>query len=149
MAVTASGIFVPTIRDALGAAQIGLDLDADTHKVALFSNSITPNFTTDTAYGTGTYGSNEATGTNWASGGVTLAGATFTGITGGVKFDATDISVATVTLSGARCALIYADALAGNNAIVLVDFGQDYSPTAGTLEIAWHASGIFTVDLTP
>ena len=149
MAVTASGIFVPTIRDALGSAQLALDLDADTHKVALYSNSITPNFGTDTAYGTGTYGSNEVTGTNWPAGGVTLAGATLTGSGGNLVFDATDVSVATVTLTGARCALIYADALAGNNAIVLVDFGGDYSPTAGTLEIAWAAGGIFTIDLTP
>jgi hypothetical protein len=149
MAVTASGLFVPTFRDALGTTQLALDLDLETHRVALFSNSITPNFDTDTAYGTGTYGSNEVTGTNWSAGGVLLTGTTFTGSSGTVVFDATDVAQATVTLTGARCALIYADALAGNNAIALVNFGADYAPTAGTLAITWHASGIFYLDITP
>ena len=50
MAVSGSGLFVPTFKNALGASQLALDLDADTHKVALFSNSVTPNYDTDTAY---------------------------------------------------------------------------------------------------
>lgn len=146
MAVTASGIFVPTIRDALGSEQIGLDLDAETHKVALFTNSITPNFTTDTAYGLSPYEANEVTGTNWPAGGVALTGATFTAISGGVKFDAADVSTATVTVSDARCALIYAAGL-DDEAIVLLDFGEDVEATAGTLDIIWHTSGIFTITL--
>ena len=53
------------------------------------------------------------------------------------------------TITNARCALIYADALAGDNAICLVDFGDDYSSSAGTFLITWNASGIFTLDLVP
>lgn len=78
-----------------------------------------------------------------------LTGTTFTGSSGTATFDATDVSVATVTVTNARCGLIYADALAGNNGIVLVNFGADYSPVAGTLTVTWDASGIATLDLTP
>ena len=149
MAVTASGIFVATIVDVLDTTQLAVDLDLETHKGALFSNSITPNFTTDTAYAVAPYNANEVTGTNWASGGVALTGTTFTAGSGTAVFDATDVSVSTVTVSNARCYMLYADALAGNNAICLVDFGADYSATAGTFAITWNASGIFVVDLTP
>jgi hypothetical protein len=57
--------------------------------------------------------------------------------------------VANVTFTNARCYLLYADVLAGNNAIVLVNFGADYSPTAGTFSITWASTGVFAIDLTP
>lgn len=138
-----------TIVDALDATQLAIDLDLDTHKLALFSNTITPNFTTDTAYGVAPYNANEVTGTNWAAGGVALTGTTFLGAGGSATFDATDISVAATTLTGVRCGLVYADVLAGNNAIVLIDFTADYATVNGTLGITWNALGIFVVDLTP
>lgn len=149
MAVTASGLYVATFVDVLDTTQLALDLDLETHKGALFDNTITPNFTTDTAYGVSPYNAGEVTGSNWASGGVALTGTTVTGASGTLTFDATDVSVASTTISGARCYLLYADALAGNNAIVLVNFGADYSTSNGTFAITWNASGIFTIDLTP
>ena len=149
MAITASGLYVATIVDVLDTTQLALDLDLETHKGALFSNSITPNFTTDTAFGVSPYDANEVTGTNWPAGGVALTGTTFTGASGTATFDATDVSVANTTLTNARGYLLYADALAGNNAIVLVNFGADYSTSNGTFAITWNASGIFTIDLTP
>lgn len=149
MAVTASGLFVATFVDVLDTTQLALDLDLETHKGALFSNSITPNFTTDTAFGVSPYDANEVTGTNWAAGGVALTGTSVTASSGSLIFDATDVSVATTTLTNARCYLLYADALAGNNAIVLVNFGADYSTVAGTFAITWAAGGIFALDLTP
>jgi hypothetical protein len=149
MAVTASGLFVSTFVDVFDTTQLAIDLDLETHKIALFSNSITPNFDTNTAYGVTPYDANEVSGTNWAAGGVAITGTTFTGASGTATFDATDVSVETTTLTNARCGLIYADALAGNNAIVLINFGADYSTVAGTFAITWNASGIFTIDLTP
>lgn len=149
MAVTVSGLYVATFVDVLDTTQLAIDLDLETHKGALFTNTITPNFDTDTAYGVSPYNANEVTGTNWASGGVLLTGTTFLGSSGTATFDATDVSVSTVTFSNARCYLLYADALAGNNAICLVNFGADYSPNAGTFSIVWSGSGIFTIDLTP
>lgn len=143
MAISASGIYVVTFLGGLGSGQIGLNLDADTHKVALFNNSLTtPNFTTDTAYGAAPYNANEVSGTGYTAGGVTLLTATLTGLAGVATFDAADVSWTSSTITAAKGALIYADALAGNQAIVLVNLGADYSTTAGTLAITWSASGI-------
>jgi hypothetical protein len=150
MAVTASGLFVLTFMDVLDTTQLALDLDLETHKVAMFTNSITPSFSADTAYGVSPYNANEVSGTGYTSGGVALTSTALTeSPTGTLMWDAADSSWSTSTITNARCALIYADALAGNNAIVLVNFGADYSTSAGTFTIQWPAGGIFTLDLTP
>lgn len=135
--------------DVLDTTQLAIDLDLETHKGALFSNSITPNFTTDTAYAVAPYNANEVTGTNWASGGVALTGTTYVASSGTAVFDATDVSVASTTITNARCYLLYADALAGNNAILLVDFTADFSTNNGTFAILWPGAGIWVNDLTP
>lgn len=159
MAVTVSGLYITTWEDILDATQLAIDLSLTTHKIALFSNTITPNFSTDTAYGVAPYNANEVSGTGWASGGVALsaaaAGATSTAPTltesptGSLMYDMGDVAVSTTTLTNARCGLLYADALAGNNAIVLVNFGADYSTVAGTFGIQWAATGVWALDLTP
>jgi hypothetical protein len=149
MAVSGSGLFVATFQDVLDTTQLALDLDLETHKGALFSNSITPNFTTDTAYGAAPYNANEVTGTGWSAGGVALTGTGLSAAAGVLTFDATDVSESGTTLSSARCYLLYADALVGNNAILLVDFGADYSTNNGVFGITWNASGIFSLDLVP
>ena len=150
MAVTASGLFFPTFRDQFDVSNLGLDLDLETHKVALFDNTITPAFGSDTAYGVAPYNANEVSGTGWAAGGVVLLG---TGISespaGTFMWDATDVSEATTTLTDARACLIYDAVSAGDEAIVLVDFTADYSTVAGTFAITWDVLGIFTIDLTP
>ena len=149
MAITVSGLYVATFVDALDTTQLALDLDLETHKVAMFTNTITPNFTTDTAYGVAPYDANEVSGTGYSAGGVALTTTTFLGSGGSATFDAADTSWASSTITAARGALIYADALAGNNAICLVNFGADYATNNGTFLITWNASGIFVVDLTP
>jgi hypothetical protein len=149
MAITASGLYCATFMDAWDTTQLALDLDLETHKGALFSNSITPNFTTDTAYGVSPYDANEVSGTGWAAGGVALTGTGLSASSGTITFDATDVSQSSTTLTNARGYLLYADALGGNNAILLVNFGADYSTVAGTLAIVWNASGIATWDMTP
>lgn len=149
MAVTASGLYCATFLDVLDTTQLALDLDLETHKVAMFTNSITPDFTNDTAYGVSPYDVNEVSGTGYSAGGNALTGTTTAKASGAISFDATDASWTVSTITNARCALIYADALAGNNAICLVNFGADYSTVAGTFTIQWNASGIFSIDLTP
>jgi hypothetical protein len=150
MAVTASGLYYTTFADILDTTQLAIDLDLETHKGALFTDTVAPNFSTDTAYGVSPYNANEVTGTNWASGGVALTGTTVSeSPTGSLMFDATDVSVASTTISNAMCYLLYADALAGNNAIVLVDFVTAYSTSNGTFGIAWASAGVFAIDLTP
>lgn len=150
MAVTVSGMFIPTFRDILDTTQLAIDLDLETHKGALFNNTITPNFSTDTAYAVAPYNANEVTGTNWASGGVLLTGTVVDeSPTGSIRWDATDYAVANTTVTNARCMLLYADALAGNNAIVLIDFDADFSTVAGTFGLTWASTGILALDITP
>lgn len=161
MAVTASGLFTATWQDILDATQLAIDLSLTTHKLAHFSNSITPDFdasAANAAFGAGVFASNEVFGAGWATGGVALsaiaAGATSASPTlsissGSLVYDMNDVAVASTTLTNARCGLLYADALAGNNAIVLINYGADYSTSNGTFGITWAAGGVFTLDLTP
>ena len=153
MAVTVSGLFLPTWIDVLDATQLALNLDAEDHKVAMFKNTITPNFSTDTAFGVSPYtspGDPEVSGTGYTAGGAALTGtAVSESPTGSLMWDATDTSWAGSTITNARCALIYADALAGNNAIMLINFGADYSTSSGTFTIQYAAGGLFAIDLTP
>jgi hypothetical protein len=150
MAVTASGLFVATWIDVVDTTQLALDLDLETHKVAMFTNSITPNFSTDTAYGVAPYNANEVSGTGYTAGGTVVTSTALSeSPTGTIMWDAADTSWTTSTITNARGGLIYADALAGNNAIVLINFGADYSTVAGTFTVQWAAGGILTLDLTP
>lgn len=158
MAITVSGIPLLNMIATLNASQLALDLSLTTHKIALLNNTDTPNFDTRTSWSS----TNEVSGTGWASGGVLLsaaaAGATSTAPTltisptGTMMYDMNDISVASTTLTNARAAQIYADALStptSKPVFVLVNFGADYSTTAGTFGIQWAATGVFTVDWTP
>jgi hypothetical protein len=150
MAVTASGLFVANFIDILDGTQLAIDLSLTTNKVALFTNSITPNFSTDTGYGASPYDANEISGTGYTAGGAAVASPTITeSPTGTLKFDLSDSAWTTSTITNARCSLLYADALSGNNAICLVNFGADYSTSAGTFTIQWPSGGMFTIDLTP
>lgn len=150
MAVTVSGLFVLTHIDVYDATQLAVNLIGDTVNVAMFTNTITPNFSSDTAYGVAPYNANEVSGTGYTAGGAALASKTLTeSPTGTMMYDAANTSWTTSTITNARCALVYDDTLAGNNAIVLVNFGADYSTSAGTFEIQWALGGIFTIDLTP
>lgn len=148
MAVTASGLYFLTFEKMLTNAA-AIDLEAEDLKVAMFTNSITPNFDTDTAYGSAPYDANEVSGTGYTSGGATLSTTEITVSSGTLVYDAADVAWASSTISNARCALIYADGSAGDEAVCLVDFGGDYSTTSGTFTIQWNGSGIFTIDLTP
>lgn len=151
----ASGLYVANFIDILDATQLAIDLSLTTHKLALYNDTKTPNFSSDTAYSA----TNEVSGTGWAAGGVTLATAaaggtstapTLTNSSGTMVYDMTnDVSVASTTLTNARGVMLYADALAGDNAIVMVNFGADFSTVAGTFGIQWNASGVFTIDLVP
>lgn len=149
MSVTVSGFFNATWMDILDTTQLAIDLDLETHKGALFTDTVTPNFDTDTAYGVAPYNANEVTGTNWASGGVLLTGTTLAISSGTIILDATDVSVASTTITNAKFYLLYADALAGNNAIVGVNLGAAYSTSNGTFAITWAAGGYASLDLTP
>lgn len=144
MAVTASGIYVLTIKDILGN-DTAIDVLADSLKVALLSNSATPNFNTDAGWSS----TNEIA---TPSGGIVLASPTLTVSAGSLVFDAADTSWGSQTFSGARAARIYDDTITTPTAdplLALINFGADYGVTAGVFSILYHSSGIFAIDLTP
>jgi hypothetical protein len=147
MAVTASGLFVPTFLDILDATQMAVDLVSDTVKCAMITNSSTPDFDTHDEWAD--LSGNEVSGTNYTAGGSALASKALTGSSGTIKFDADDVAWSTSTISSARAAVLYDDTLSGDKLICLVNFGADYSSANGTFTITWNASGIFTLDLTP
>ena len=150
-----SGLFVANHIDVYDATQLAVDLSLTSHKIALYNNTKTPNYSTDVSFNT----TNEVTGTGWASGGVALSAAASGGgstsptltesPTGTMMYDMADVAVSGTTLTNARGCEIYADALAGDNLIVGITFGSDFSTVAGIFGIQWSASGVFTVDWTP
>jgi len=151
MAFPASGLFVATFVDVLDTTQLALDLDLETHKCALYTNSLTgADLTTDTAYGVAPWNANEVpNGSGYTTGGATVTGTTWVHTAGGVvKWDTDDVSWASASFT-ARGALYYADALAGNNSIMAQTFGADFTATAGTFLIQQNASGLFTIDFVP
>lgn len=149
MAVAGSGLYCVTLIDVLDATQLAIDLSLTTNKMALFTNSITPNYTTDTAYGVAPYNANEVSGTGYTAGGAAVASPTLTAASGIMTFDLADVQWTSSTITNARAMQLYADALAGNNAICLTDFGADYSTSNGTFLVTINAAGLFTVDLVP
>ena len=48
-----------------------------------------------------------------------------------------------------RGVLIYDDTQEDDNGIVLVDLGQAYQTSNGSLVVQWHSDGIFQLDLVP
>ena len=147
MAVTASGLFVLTFRDILDSTQMAVNTGSDTFKVGMITNSSTPNFETHDHWSD--LSGNEVSGTNYSAGGVALASITLANDSGTLKFDAADSTWTTSTISSARAAVVYDDTLTNDPLICLVNFGADYASSAGTFQITWNASGIWTIDLTP
>jgi hypothetical protein len=147
MAITASGIYGLSLEKMM-IDTLGESLEAEDNKVALVSDSYTPNFDTHDFFADLT---NEVTGTNWASGGVALTGTEITLSSGVLTFDATDVSVASTTISSAMAAVLYTNVGSGatDQLILLSDFVNAVSTSAGTFGIAWSASGILTLDYTP
>lgn len=145
MAWSGSGLYAVTFQDVLDTSQLALNLDLETHKCALYSNSKTPNYSSDASYSS----SSEISGTGYTAGGAVVTGTALSVSNGVLTWDADDISWENSTLSGVHGADIYADALAGNNLIVGIDFGADYNTSDGTLLLVINADGIFSIDMVP
>lgn len=158
MAVNFSGLYVQNYIDELDTTNIGFDLVLTTHKIALLSNSATPNFDTDVTWNS----TNEVTGTGWVTGGIAYSAAAAGGTSiaptltispaGTMMYDANDVAVSSTTITAARAARFYADALTTPTAdalILLINFGGDFSTNNGTFGIQFAAGGIFALDLTP
>ncbi|MCK9896967.1 hypothetical protein [Frankia sp. AgB32] len=161
MAITASGLYSKVIIAAFNATQLAIDLSLATHKIALYANTITPDFeatAANAAFGQGAYATGEVFGTGWATGGVALSAAatgatstspTLTSTGGTVSYGMGNVAVSATTLTNARGALLYADALSGDPGIVFVNFGADYSTNNGVFGVNWTGGVCFSWDVTP
>jgi hypothetical protein len=141
----ASGLYTATHRDALNNV-IALNMDSELGKVAMYTNTLTPNFDADPSSYSAT---NEVSGTGYTAGGNLLTTTSLAIASGILTFDAADSSWAASTITNARGAIYYADYLAPKATVVAINFGADYSTVAGTFTIQWNALGIYTIDLVP
>jgi hypothetical protein len=135
--------------DILDATQLAIDLSLTTHKWALYTNTLTPNFSSDVSYSA----TNEISGTNYTAGGRTIAAGggspTVTeSPTGTIMYDQADMTWPTATFT-ARGGILYADALGADNLIVAQTYGADITATAGTFTVQFAATGVLTLDITP
>ena len=110
------------------------DLVADTLKIALFTSSASLGAST-TAYST----SNEVSGTGYTAGGVTLTSTTVSTTGTTAHFDADDPTFTSASFT-ARGALIY-NSSNSDKAIAVLDFGGDFTVSAGTFKIVFPAAG--------
>jgi hypothetical protein len=126
-------------------ANLRVDLDTDTVKVALVTSTYTPNQDTHAFFSDVT---NEVSGTGYTAGGATLASPVVTLDTTNdrVDFDAADTSWTTSTIT-ARAAVIYKSTGTGTTSplIAYIDFTTDQISSAGTFLIQWAAAGILRI----
>jgi hypothetical protein len=141
----ASGLYVATIRDSLKNT-IALDVTSVLNKVAMYTDSLTPNFNADPSSYSST---NEVSGTGYTAGGIVIASPTLTVSSGSLVFDIADSAWTSSTITNAEGATIYADGLTPKANIVTIDFGAAFSTVAGTFTIQWPAGGVFSIDLVP
>tara|TARA_R100000773_G_scaffold22429_1_gene19767 strand:+ start:85 stop:501 length:417 start_codon:yes stop_codon:yes gene_type:complete len=114
--------------------QEGHQLATDTIKLALFTSSASLGAGT-TAYST----SNEVSGTGYTAGGVTLTSTTVSTSGTTAFFDADDPTFTSASFT-ARGALIY-NSSNSDKAIAVLDFGGDFTVSAGTFKIVFPAAG--------
>jgi hypothetical protein len=115
------------------------DLDTDTIKLALIKDSPVGTYgAATTNYSDVTGNSDEASGTNYTTGGQNLDGASIS-VSGTTAFlDFTDEVFSNVTVSADGC-ILYNSSKA-NRAICVIDFGGTVSATAGDLTIQFPAA---------
>lgn len=152
MAITKDLWFVDTqvkmFTDAI-ALNLG-SVSAGAFKLALFQDSITPDASqTNPAYGSSPFNAGEALGTGYTAGGLALTSVVFQehpSSAGTIRWDFDNLSWAASTIPNAKGALIYATALS-NRAILLRNFGQQYSSQDGTFTINIHSDGVAKLGL--
>jgi len=116
-------------KELLSATHNFLAAGGHSFKMALYTSAASLDAAT-TAYTT----SNEVTGTGYTAGGQALTNIDpASGGTTGFTTFTTPVQWTTATIT-ARGAMIY-NATQGNKAVAILDFGQDYTSTAGTFTV--------------
>lgn len=155
MAWSNSKTFMAFYEDSFESTA-SFNIEADTHKAALYDNDITPDQTAtsaNTAYNAGQWvasGNEVSDGTNWDAAGEPLTGVTSTRSSNVWTFDATNTpqSGASCTLANVYGCLVYNDTLASpvaDQGVCFNYFGGANGVTGGTFTIIWHTSGIASV----
>jgi hypothetical protein len=141
---TVSGLYVTNWIDILDATQLAVDLSLTTAKIAMYNNTETPNYSTESAYAA----TNEVSGAGYTAGGQTVLSPTNTESPSGTYMhdlaDQVWASPTTVTAFGAKYYVAAASKL-----ICAINFAGSFTSTAGTFTIQFASTGVFTIDLTP
>jgi hypothetical protein len=152
MAWTDSHVFRAAVADVFGNVT-AMDFDADSFKVALYNNTITPDndvSSANSAYNVGQWATAQEVfqAGQWNQAGVVLTGQSLNSATADtVFFDANDTSSgAAATLAAVFGCLVYDDTLAApvvDQGASFNYFGGTNSVTNGTFTVVWHANGIW------
>jgi len=147
MTITASGLYGLTLEKVF-IDTLGESFEAEDNKVLMVTDSEAPNFDTHDFRNDILA---EVTGTGYTLGGVALTSTEITLASGVLTFDAADVSWASSTIANAMAAVHYTNVgtSATDQLCSLHDFVTAASTTNGTFTIAWHASGLWTLDYTP
>lgn len=158
MAWSNSKIFRQYVADSLNRTA-AFDLNSDSFKAALYTNSITPDQNVTAALSAYNAGSSQWLTANeqfeagqWNQGGVALTSVVVDTATAGVvMFDAADTaSGAAADLTGVFGTLVYDDTLTtpvADQGVCYNYFGGTNSVVNGTFTIVWSANGIMRFTL--
>jgi len=132
------------------------NLDTDTFKLALVTNSTVPTATTEDpcwgAGGTTNFSSTEVSGTNYTAGGTDITSTFSTAVAVGT-FDGTTNPSWSQHASGPnniRWGIIYNDSATNKDCVAFIEMGSgaDISLADGDISYTFHASGIATITRT-
>jgi hypothetical protein len=153
-ATEGSHVFRPWLADSV-TRTAAFDLDADTFKAALYTNTGTPTPNVTSALSAYNAGSSQWVTANevfqagqWAQGGIALASLSVNSATASVVFwDANDTaSGSAATLAAVYGVLVYDDTLTtpvADQGVCFNYLGGTNSVTNGTFTVVWNANGIW------
>ena len=150
----AQGELIPFNVGVLAALNGTIDLEADTFKLGLVTNSITPAASTAApcwgAGGSTNMLAYEVTpGGNYSTGGPTIGNTAMTEAGGTVKWDGDDITIAQDPANPATCrwGIVYSDTAAAKNAFGYIDLGGITDLSAGAFTYTVSASGLWYLNV--
>jgi hypothetical protein len=136
----ATGFYGPSLEKCMESSFAGFN-PANTIKVALVTDSYTPDFDTHDFYAdlTNVVEDNP----DWPTAGVTLTGVTSSIASGVWTFDDTgNVSQSGTSLTDVEGCVIYNDTITNDPLLIALDFGQPYVTTNGLFVITWNPSGL-------
>lgn len=157
MAWTESGLYSNALAASLGVTGGTLNWLSTSNKFFLTNTSDAPNYAASLA--SSIYAAtNEVSGTGWAAAGIAVSALASGGgsiapsftITGPgpsvTEWQASNISVASTTLSGIIGGYFYSTTATANYKIIGIYFGgTSYATVAGTFAVTWSSSNIATI----